>query len=262
LLKADLPASAATHNSARFTYVSPAGRLVRPGPREGGASQRFGFVIDGGYFENYGAITALQLARHAVASLRPQQPTRPVVILISSDPALRERDHERIVDLDRFCRGEPGGFFRFERADAGWANALFNEFLAPAAGILASREAHGTLAAKELARFVCAEGPASPGSNTAETPARDSSAAESPRNAGAPAEPVFVHFVMCGEKGSAPPLGWVLSGAARQMIIDMIDGQEDRCGNRAELDKLVRAIGDTKPGIRNGDASTSQPADR
>ncbi len=44
-LGADVRASAAAHNSARFTYVSPAGDL----------GNGKGSVIDGGYFENSGA---------------------------------------------------------------------------------------------------------------------------------------------------------------------------------------------------------------
>ena len=56
-----MPASTAAHNSARFTYVSPAGKLVSS--RKG---QNRGYVIDGGYFENYGALTALELARQLV----------------------------------------------------------------------------------------------------------------------------------------------------------------------------------------------------
>ena len=64
-----MPASTAAHNSARFTYVSPAGKLVSSGEKSqnrshsGKKSQNRGYVIDGGYFENYGALTALELAR-------------------------------------------------------------------------------------------------------------------------------------------------------------------------------------------------------
>src|SRR6185503_15049930 len=43
----------AAHNSARFTFVSPAGRLLSPD------GQDRGYVVDGGYFENTGIETAL-----------------------------------------------------------------------------------------------------------------------------------------------------------------------------------------------------------
>jgi hypothetical protein len=49
----DLPISAAAHLSARFTYVSPAGKFPLDGTH----------VVDGGYFENSGATTALDILR-------------------------------------------------------------------------------------------------------------------------------------------------------------------------------------------------------
>ena len=54
ILGADLPMKTAMHNSARFTYMSPAGRLRTP------AAEDRGHVVDGGYFENSGAATTFQ----------------------------------------------------------------------------------------------------------------------------------------------------------------------------------------------------------
>jgi hypothetical protein len=236
LLRTDVPASTAAHNSARFTYVSPAGRLAKPKGQGNDAIERLGFVLDGGYFENYGAITALQLIRHALSVLY-SEPVHPIIILISSDPALREQDHARIGDQDTFCRGG-GGHFHPE--EAGRGNAFLNELAAPAAGILASREAHGTLAAKELGRFVCVnrQRPAGSDNSLGAAPLATPSGARPAAGGGARA--TFVHFVMCEDKGTAPPLGWVLSSSARKMIHRMIDDPEqDRCGNRAELEKLT-----------------------
>jgi hypothetical protein len=58
--------STAAHVSARFTYVSPAGTLVKDG-------KLAGHVVDGAYFENSGAATAgeiLNAARHVLDSSR------------------------------------------------------------------------------------------------------------------------------------------------------------------------------------------------
>lgn len=67
----DLPLSTAAGNSARFPYVSPPGTLpCRP---DGGTGfwQRLlcrnGHILDGGYFENFGAITAMQLMQAVLA---------------------------------------------------------------------------------------------------------------------------------------------------------------------------------------------------
>jgi hypothetical protein len=76
LLESDVRASTAAHNSARFCFISPAGNLGRRQDSAGGlkswtdldswmeVGKRWkenwnGSVIDGGYFENYGALTAL-----------------------------------------------------------------------------------------------------------------------------------------------------------------------------------------------------------
>jgi hypothetical protein len=84
---------------ARFSYISPAGNLARrQDPAvdskswtltdlKGALSRRLanwnGSVIDGGYFENYGALTALELARaaEALGRLLGQQPHDPGMLL-------------------------------------------------------------------------------------------------------------------------------------------------------------------------------------
>jgi hypothetical protein len=82
-LNRDLRLSTAAHNSARFTGVSP------PGMWKNSAGEIAGHLVDGGYFENYGAeaaITVLQLAMAKMATA-----IKPMAILISSDPGLPEK---------------------------------------------------------------------------------------------------------------------------------------------------------------------------
>jgi hypothetical protein len=63
----DLRASTTAHNCARFTYVSPAGTFLRnprgyPGSPYGcKPGKRCEHVVDGGYFDNSGAITAAEV---------------------------------------------------------------------------------------------------------------------------------------------------------------------------------------------------------
>ena len=73
----DIPLSTAAHGSARFTYVSPAG-LFRDGTH----------IVDGGYFENSGATTALEILREVEREILGQgiSDVRPYIILISNDP--------------------------------------------------------------------------------------------------------------------------------------------------------------------------------
>jgi hypothetical protein len=84
VLGRDIRLSTAAHNSARFTYISPAGNLISA------KSANRGYVIDGGYFENYGAETALELAREAIHAIDPNRENKVklVVLQISSDPTL------------------------------------------------------------------------------------------------------------------------------------------------------------------------------
>jgi hypothetical protein len=56
-LQRDLRLSTAAHNSARFTYVSPAGSVHENG------GELLSHVVDGGYFENSGAATAGDVIR-------------------------------------------------------------------------------------------------------------------------------------------------------------------------------------------------------
>jgi hypothetical protein len=70
--------ASAAHNSARFPIVSPAGNILADGKKKS-----LGRVVDGGYFDNYGALTAFDLAD----TLRWDFDLHPFVLLITNDPA-------------------------------------------------------------------------------------------------------------------------------------------------------------------------------
>jgi hypothetical protein len=119
---AEIRASTAAHNSARFTYVSPAGTLA-DGTH----------LVDGGYFENFGAVTGREVLKAGIDRLGKR--IRPVAILISNDPNLGDRD---------LPAGEPGTPHGVERKT--WAG----ELLSPLRAMLQTRDARGLLAASEL----------------------------------------------------------------------------------------------------------------
>ncbi len=85
-LERDLAISTAAHNSARFPGLSPAGNWRDKDGRIGGR------LVDGGYFENFGAETALDLLQ-AIMRVAADEGWRikPLVIAISSDPGLPDR---------------------------------------------------------------------------------------------------------------------------------------------------------------------------
>jgi hypothetical protein len=278
VLGKDVRASTAAHNSARFTYISPAGAL----------GDDHGWVIDGGYFENYGALSALELARAAKSELRGKKPgIKLVILMISSDPDLNQS--HALVRINEAKDGEKCTASVVERegtsaADASGSrkpaqspnylpidkeqveNALVNEFLAPFQGITHVREAHGNRAAAELAIQICAEFPEPSESASGSAPPSQSpapaAALPSPQTQIAAAldkakdenvidarpvkasheNPYFAHLAMCKEGQPAPvqpPLGWVLSAATQKAFGELLE----QCGNDHELNQLEIALG-------------------
>jgi hypothetical protein len=74
--------STAANNSARFPVVGPPGSIPQPAPGSGIAEQ----IVDGGYFENFGATTGMDIATLARRVLPAS--TRIVFVQISSDATL------------------------------------------------------------------------------------------------------------------------------------------------------------------------------
>jgi hypothetical protein len=73
----DVRLSTAATNSARFPVISP------PGAVRNAKHNVVDRIVDGGYIENYGAITAMELAV-AINAVRPE--LAPFVLIISNDP--------------------------------------------------------------------------------------------------------------------------------------------------------------------------------
>ena len=269
LLNADIRLSTAAHNSARFTYISPAGNLSSAKDARHTKHFNRGYVIDGGYFENYGAETALELAHAAIEAIKADDPehpkVKPVILQISSDPTL-EKDRTLVrVDMkgndcsvssfepqkDKSDPADPANYLelkdrvgRHKNEGEGYVLPWANELSAPFVGIMSVREAHGTIAAEELASSVCK------GKNDQRRAALNQSRNVVPEVAlsttiGSPQTPPhFAHFAMCerstnGNPGVTPPLGWVLSDRTRERFKDIFKD----CDNPQELTALASALG-------------------
>jgi hypothetical protein len=74
----DVRLSTAASNSARFPFVSPPGEIVPP--RRKTPADR---IVDGGYLENFGVLSAFDLV-NAIYALQPD--LKPFVVIISNDP--------------------------------------------------------------------------------------------------------------------------------------------------------------------------------
>lgn len=132
----DVRLSTAAHNSARFPYVSPPGSWHAATAGNPLAGDILGRLQDGGLFENYGAETALEILALADQHLRGRHYT-PVVVLISSDPALPAD----------FAVSLPGRVDNF-----GY------EVLTTARTLAHSREGHGAEAAARLRNWASRRG--------------------------------------------------------------------------------------------------------
>jgi hypothetical protein len=213
----DLRASTAAHNSARFTYVSPAGSLHAPDGTDRGQ------VIDGGYFENFGAVTMRQLASQSLAAIDAYRQAstqvlpsvQPILIQISSDPGLIPRDRAMLADLDSCASGD-GTSLPFEPGDRESVLAR-SQLLAPLRGALATRSAQGILASKELASLAC-------------------------EHAGRGGRAIFAHLAMC--ETADPPRGWVMSEGARRAIL----GYLETCDNAPELAQIRAGFSEDRLG--------------
>jgi hypothetical protein len=117
----DVSVARAAHNSARFPVISAAGALRDENGRY------VGHLVDGGYFENTGAETAIDV----IESLRGNDDVRFVVISIANSPRL---DDER---------------------SAAWRRAHFlGELLGPFRALVNTRDARGLVATYRLRQLV------------------------------------------------------------------------------------------------------------
>lgn len=80
LMKGDVSIATAINNTARFPYLEPFGEML---PIGGG--KQVGSLVDGGYFENEGLQTALELAEWLAAQSSPGRPVQPIIVQATGD---------------------------------------------------------------------------------------------------------------------------------------------------------------------------------
>jgi hypothetical protein len=128
----DLRLSTAAHNSARFTYVSPAGSVHGPKDGKNGKLTLLEHIVDGGYFENSGAATAADV----ISILQAKQNSRPFTIHL-----ILIKFEARLSDPSDPCKTSA--------MPAPGPTRFLNESLSPLRALLATRGARGDLAYAE-----------------------------------------------------------------------------------------------------------------
>jgi len=223
-LQTDIPLSTAAGMSARFTYVSPAGQIPytradrnsktipklcggdQPNPNYG--RKVLGHVIDGGYFESSGGVTAAEI----VAFLWEKKKDYP-------------RIHPIVVDIDFWnpggqCLDDPRPFCPAPGtcgpASPKRSNSFAGDVLAPLWGLLNARGARGQQAVGDLAQAMRSVGGVPPAVRSD-----------------------IVEFRLIPR--TVPlPLGWVLSGPA----MDAIDrAMTAEAGNRSGIEIIKNRLG-------------------
>lgn len=121
-----LPLSTAALLSARFTYVSPAGLI----DTRRAAEPRWIRLVDGGYFDNSGAVTAEEVAR-SLLQARDSSRMRLIVLHLPNEAQVASAD----------LNEEQRSFSRLE---------FLSEIFAPIQALLNTRSARGTQAVSHL----------------------------------------------------------------------------------------------------------------
>jgi len=162
LLGADVSLATAASNAARFPYISPAGaiRSREPTTAPKATTPEQGYIVDGGYFENFGVLSVLIAAdalRNAYAAWTPDNSPklRILFVQISSTP------DSHLASLPRCDRIPKVGAPRLgptpsEITRAG--NAPTDQLLAPLQSIIGTQQGHAVAAAWILAHEACGIG--------------------------------------------------------------------------------------------------------
>lgn len=138
----DVRMTTAAHNSARFPLISP------PGSVRNRTHEIADRIVDGGYFENYGALGALELAL-AIRAVQP--PLSPFVLVISNDPDdLIDPADEVEVPAEKARQAvQKEQQERRKRADVD-DSEISTDIVTPITTIANTRTARGTLAVVQL----------------------------------------------------------------------------------------------------------------
>ena len=142
-----IPLSEVVLNSARFTYLSPAGTLQTHQTAGQPSLVPIDFqLVDGGYFENSGTTTLREVIhRLRVIAANVGQPLQIIVLHISNDPSLHDfvDAHDPHKPLPYYSPACP-------RVPSPTERSSYGEATAPIVALLDTRDARGEYARTQL----------------------------------------------------------------------------------------------------------------
>jgi hypothetical protein len=174
LMGGDVSISTAINNTARFPYLEPFGEML---PLKG--DKQVGSLVDGGYFENEGLQTALDIAEWLVAQSETLgRPVQPIIVQATGDGEADVGPRDVMT-----CANASDGAFIPDDKHGVW------QIFAPLIGLYHVRGGHSAVLLRQAHDQFCR-----------------------PR-------PRFVHFYLpSDEEGRPIPLNWVLSNATAESI--------------------------------------------
>jgi hypothetical protein len=205
-----VPLSTAAHMSARFTFVSPAGRFP-----DGS------HIVDGGYFENSAATTAYEIATRIKdwCAFKKIANVDVKVIMISNNPRKPSIAPAKPAP-------EPPGPKRTSPTIV--KGQFIGELTAPLYALLNARDARGTYAQKaivrEQRRFKA---------GVVRAPVETESSQELTKD--------IVYFKLRDTQVPLP-LGWMLSAAAAKTIREQINQDDDVIQNQSVMNEILKTL--------------------
>ncbi|NIQ02651.1 MAG: hypothetical protein GWM98_21680 [Nitrospinaceae bacterium] len=228
IMCAEMPVSTAIHNSARFTYVSPAGTIEEPdmgvdscrqwmnespstaendseNPSQKNNSngistsnknfdkKNWGHLVDGGYFENSGTTTAHDILS-AIQDQIQKNGLVPVVITLINDPKLGDPEEQNIYKAN--------------------SDLLMTEIISPFKALLKTRDGRGSYSRNSIRNYI-EELPAECEELPAECEELPAECEELPAG--------FYVPLALNEKQGAIPLSWLLSDKVKNNIQSQVD---------------------------------------
>jgi hypothetical protein len=205
-----IPLSTAAHMSARFTFVSPAGRFP-----DGS------HIVDGGYFENSAATAAYEIATRIKdwCAFKKITNVDVKVIMISNNPRKPSIAPAKPAP-------EPPGPKRTSPTIV--KGQFIGELTAPLYSLLNTRDARGTYAQKAIVRdqrrFKA---------GVVQAPAETESSQELTKD--------IVYFKLRDTQVPLP-LGWMLSAAAAKTIREQINQDDDVIQNQSVMNEVLKTL--------------------
>lgn len=202
LMHGDVSIATAINNTARFPYLEPFGEMLPLGGK-----RQTGSLVDGGYFENEGLQTALDLAEWlADQSGTLGRRVQPIIVQATGDG---EADVHS-ADVMTCTKASDGAYIA---DDKHWAWQI----LAPIMGLYQVRGGHSAVLLRQAFDQFCG------------THKR------------------FVHFYLPADNGRPIPLNWVLSKATAEFIWGKEAFANGQVANASELTRLKEALAPEGP---------------